>query len=70
VIDYKTDRDVTPENAEAHARENHSGQAEIYAKAFGAATSMPVREVVFVYCKAGVEVRLREGEVVREDAHP
>ena len=65
VIDYKTDRDVTAENAEAHALEKHSGQAEIYAQALAAATGLPVREVVFVYCKAGVEVRLREGEVVR-----
>jgi ATP-dependent helicase/nuclease subunit A len=65
VIDYKTDRDVTAENAEAHALDKHSGQAEIYAQAFGSATGMPVREVVFIYCKAGVEVRLREGEVVR-----
>jgi ATP-dependent exoDNAse (exonuclease V) beta subunit len=65
VIDYKTDRDVTAENAEAHALAKHSGQAEIYAQAFGAATGMPVREVVFVYCKAGIEVRLRKGAVVR-----
>ena len=61
VVDYKTDRDVTAETAEAHARDKHSGQAEVYAQALGAATGMPVREVVFVYCKAGVEVRLREG---------
>ena len=65
VIDYKTDRDVTAENAESHALEKHSGQAEIYAQALAAATGLPVREVVFVYCKAGVEVRLRDGEVVR-----
>ena len=37
---------------------------EIYSQALGAATGLPVREVVFVYCKAGVEVRLREGSVV------
>jgi ATP-dependent helicase/nuclease subunit A len=61
VIDYKTDKDVTAEAAEAHARDRHSGQAEIYAQALAAATGMPVREVVFVYCKAGVEVRLRGG---------
>jgi ATP-dependent helicase/nuclease subunit A len=65
VIDYKTDKDVTSENAEKHALEKHSGQAEIYAQALAAATGLPVREVVFVYCKAGVEVRLREGELVR-----
>ena len=65
VIDYKTDKDVTAETAEQHALDKHSGQAEIYAQALAAATGLPVREVVFVYCKAGVEVRLREGAVVR-----
>ena len=65
VIDYKTDKDVTPESAEQHALDHHSGQAEIYAEALAAATGLRVREVVFVYCKAGVEVRLREGAVVR-----
>ena len=64
VIDYKTDKDVTTETAEAHALEKHSGQAEIYTHALAAATGYPVREVTFVYCKAGVEVRLRDGAVV------
>ena len=61
VIDYKTDKDVTADGAESHARDKHSGQAEIYAQALSAATGMPVREVIFVYCKAGVEVRLQDG---------
>ena len=65
VIDYKTDKDVTADAAEAHALEKHSGQAEIYSQALAAATALPVREVVFVYCKAGVEVRLSDGAVVR-----
>jgi ATP-dependent exoDNAse (exonuclease V) beta subunit len=65
VVDYKTDKDVTAETAEDHALEKHSGQAEIYAQALASATGLPVREVVFVYCKAGVQVRLREGAVVR-----
>jgi ATP-dependent helicase/nuclease subunit A len=65
VIDYKTDKDVTPDNAEDHALEKHSGQAEIYSQALSASTGCPVREVVFVYCKAGTEVRLRDGNVVR-----
>ena len=65
VIDYKTDKDVTADTAEDHALEKHSGQAEIYAHALAAATGIPVRQVVFVYCKAGVEVRLRKGAVVR-----
>jgi len=65
VVDYKTDKDVTAETAEAHALDKHSGQAEIYAQALSAATGLPVREAVFVYCKAGVEVRLRDGNIVR-----
>jgi ATP-dependent exoDNAse (exonuclease V) beta subunit len=65
IVDYKTDRHVTEETAEAHALENHSGQAEVYSQALSAATGLAVREVVFVYCGAGVEVRLREGEVLR-----
>jgi ATP-dependent exoDNAse (exonuclease V) beta subunit len=66
VIDYKTDRDVKPANAEVHALDKHSGQAEIYAQALAAATGIVVREVVFVYCKAGVEVRLRDGEIAAQ----
>ena len=58
-------QDVTADTAEEHAPREALGQAEIYAQALAAATGMPVREVVFVYCKAGVEVRLREGAVVR-----
>ena len=58
VVDYKTDKDVTKETAEEHAREKHGGQAEVYAQALSAAAGLPVREVVFVYCKAGVEVRI------------
>jgi ATP-dependent helicase/nuclease subunit A len=64
VIDYKTDKDATAETAEAHARDKHSGQAEIYAQALSAATGICVREVAFVYCKVGVEVRLRGRGVV------
>ena len=43
---------------------HHAGQAEVYAQALSAATGLQVREVVFVYCKAGAEVRLRERAVV------
>jgi ATP-dependent helicase/nuclease subunit A len=65
VIDYKTDKGVTADMAEAHARDKHSGQAEIYAQALSAATGLPVREVVFVYCKAGVEVYVRDEKLGR-----
>jgi hypothetical protein len=58
-------RDVTVENAEDHAQARHSGQAEVYAQALAAATGLPVREVVVVDCRAGVEVRLRDGNVIR-----
>jgi ATP-dependent exoDNAse (exonuclease V) beta subunit len=61
VVDYKTDKNVTKDTAEKHALEHHSGQVEVYAQALAAATGMPVGEVVFVYCRAGAEVRLRKG---------
>ncbi len=64
VIDYKTDKDVTEDTAKEHALEHHSGQAEVYREALSAATGIEVREVAFVYCKAGAEVRLRDGRVV------
>jgi ATP-dependent exoDNAse (exonuclease V) beta subunit len=65
VVDYKTDKDVTADMAEDHALEKHSGQAEIYSQALAASTGLPVREVVFVYCKAGVEVRLQSTDAPR-----
>ena len=61
VVDYKTDKDVTEQTAAQHAIKHHAGQGQIYARALRTATGLPVREVVFVYCKAGAEVRLREG---------
>ena len=36
----------------------------MYAQGLAAATGLKVREVVFVYCKAGAEVRLHGGDVV------
>ena len=65
VVDYKTDKDVTEETAEQYALEHHAGQGEVYAHGLATATGLKVREVAFVYCKAGAEVRLREGKVVR-----
>jgi ATP-dependent helicase/nuclease subunit A len=59
VIDYKTDSGVTPEDAAAHTLNRHGGQADAYRRALSAATGIPVREVVFVYCRTGVEVRVR-----------
>jgi hypothetical protein len=64
VIDYKTDKDVTKDTAEHYALVHHAGQAEVYREALSAATGLSVREVAFVYCKAGAEVRLRERSVV------
>jgi ATP-dependent helicase/nuclease subunit A len=58
VVDYKTDQGVTAENAEAHTKRHHGGQAEIYAEALSSATGMPVREVVFVYARVGAEVKV------------
>ena len=65
VVDYKTDKDVTEETAEQYARDHHAGQGEVYAHGLSTATGLNVREVAFVYCKAGAEVRLREGAVIR-----
>jgi ATP-dependent helicase/nuclease subunit A len=59
VIDYKTDSGVTPEDAAQHTIDRHGGQADAYRRALSAATGIPVREVVFVYCRTGVEVRVR-----------
>jgi ATP-dependent helicase/nuclease subunit A len=58
VVDYKTDQGVSQRNAEAHTRRHHGGQAEVYAEALTSATSIPVREVVFVYARTGVEVKV------------
>jgi ATP-dependent exoDNAse (exonuclease V) beta subunit len=65
VVDYKTDKDVTEDTAEAYALKHHAGQSEVYRQGLTTAASVNVREVAFVYCKAGAEVRLREGAVVR-----
>ena len=62
VVDYKTDKDVDKDNAKKHALKHHSGQAEAYLDALAAATGLPVREIVFVYCKAGTEVYVRKEE--------
>jgi ATP-dependent helicase/nuclease subunit A len=67
VVDYKTDKDVTRETAEQHSRKHHAGQSEVYAQGLSTATGLKVREVAFVYCKAGAEVRLRKGTVVAVD---
>ena len=64
VVDYKTDKDVTEESAERYALEHHSGQGEVYAQGLSTATGLKVREVAFVYCKAGAEVRLHGRDVV------
>jgi ATP-dependent helicase/nuclease subunit A len=65
VVDYKTDKDVTKDTAEQYALKHHAGQGEVYATGLATSTGLKVREVAFVYCKAGTEVRLREGEVLR-----
>ena len=67
VVDYKTDKDVTEETAEQYARHHHGGQSEVYQQGLAIATGLKVREVAFVYCKAGAEVRLREGRLWQEE---
>jgi ATP-dependent exoDNAse (exonuclease V) beta subunit len=65
VVDYKTDKEVTEDIAEQYARKNHAGQGEVYAQGLATASGLKVREVAFVYCKAGAEVRLREQKIIR-----
>lgn len=64
VVDYKTDEEVTKEDAEQYARNHHGGQSEVYQQGLTTATGLKVRAVALVYCKAGAEVRLSGGEVV------
>jgi ATP-dependent exoDNAse (exonuclease V) beta subunit len=61
VVDYKTDKGITEDNAVKFARDHHAGQGEAYIDGLGTATGLSVREVVFVYCRAGVEVSFRAG---------
>ena len=61
VVDYKTDRGVTEETAEQFARKHHAGQGEAYIDGLSTATGLQVREVAFVYCRAGVEVSFSPG---------
>jgi ATP-dependent helicase/nuclease subunit A len=53
VVDWKSDT-IAPSQAPA-AAEAHRSQAEAYEASLTAATGMPVREVVFVFPRAGVE---------------
>jgi PD-(D/E)XK nuclease superfamily len=64
VVDYKTDKHVTEDTAEQYALKHHAGQGEVYAQGLATATGLKVHEVVFVYCKAGAEVRLRDRTVI------
>ena len=56
ILDYKTDR-VTAEQAVAEA-ERYRPQAQVYRDAMTAALGMPVKEVIFVFCRPGVAVSL------------
>lgn len=53
IADYKTDR-VTPEQVDARLAV-YRNQAAVYAFAVAEATGLPVKEVVFVFARAGVE---------------
>ena len=66
MVDYKTDKGITKATAKQHTLDKHSGQAEAYRDGLGAATGLAVREVAFVYCRAGTEVRLGDGDAVTE----
>lgn len=53
IADYKTDR-VTPEQVDARLAV-YRNQAAVYAFAVAEVTGLPVKEVVFVFARAGVE---------------
>ncbi len=54
VVDFKTDRVTTPKEIEERTA-TYRNQALVYAWATQLATGRPVREVVFVYARPGVE---------------
>jgi ATP-dependent exoDNAse (exonuclease V) beta subunit len=60
VVDYKSD-EVGAEQVEGHASTHHAGQAEVYAEALEQVTGLDVRQVVFVFPRAGVEVATASG---------
>ena len=60
VVDYKSD-EVDAAQVEGHARAHHAGQAEVYAEALEQVTGLDVRQVVFVFPRAGVEVATASG---------
>jgi ATP-dependent helicase/nuclease subunit A len=53
IVDYKTDA-VEPDGVEA-AVATHRSQAEIYAAAAHQTTGLAVAEVVFVFCRVGLD---------------
>jgi ATP-dependent helicase/nuclease subunit A len=67
IVDFKTD-DVTDAAAVDAATVAHSGQAAAYALATERGTGLPVREVVFVYPRAGAERALPRAELSMTNA--
>jgi len=57
IVDYKTNR-VEAAAAPAEA-EKYRPQAQVYARAMAAALGLPVKEVVFLFVRPGVEVSLK-----------
>jgi ATP-dependent exoDNAse (exonuclease V) beta subunit len=67
VVDFKTDGVTTAEELDT-ATIRHSGQAAAYAEATERATGLTVREVVFVYARAGSERSLQGAALRLEDS--
>jgi ATP-dependent exoDNAse (exonuclease V) beta subunit len=67
VVDFKTDGVTTAEELDT-ATIKHSGQAAAYAEATERATGLTVREVVFVYARAGSERSLQGAALRLEDS--
>jgi ATP-dependent exoDNAse (exonuclease V) beta subunit len=63
IVDFKSDKVETTEELDA-ATVGHSGQAAAYAEATERGTGLAVREVVFVYPRAGCETMLLRAELV------
>ncbi len=63
IVDYKTNR-IEADAARAEA-EKYRPQAQVYASAMAAALGVPVKEVVFLFVRPGVEASLKGAELLR-----
>ena len=62
IVDFKTDKAESADELDA-ATVGHSGQAAAYAQSTERGTGIAVREVMFVYPRAGTERSFARGEL-------